>query len=173
MGRTQAFAIAILSFWTGLTLAMWFVATRSFRTVDRVLSQPGPEFTRTVQPLGPDQTRVMLRHLASEINRTLFGTYGWAQILLGVLLVFVFWRQTPRDSVGFAVAWVMLGLAVILTFFIQPWIVSIGRSIDFVPRQPVPPMMPRFWMLHGAFTGLDGVKCLAGLGLLLRSILAR
>jgi len=172
MERIQAVAIAILGLWIGLTLAMWFVATRSFRTVDRVLSQPGPEFTRTVQPLGQDQTRVMLRHLASEINRTLFGFYGWAQILLGALLVLLLWRQTPRDTIGFAGAWVMLGLAVILTFIIQPWIVSIGRSIDFVPRQPAPPVMPRFWMLHGAFTGLDGVKCLAGLGLLLRWILA-
>ena len=99
---------------------MWFVATRSFRTVDRVLSQPGPEFTRTAQPLGSDQTRVVLRHLASEINRTLFRAYGWAQVLLGVLLVLLLWRQTARDSIGFAVAWVMLGLAVILTFFIQP-----------------------------------------------------
>jgi len=173
MTRTQALAIAIVSLWIGLTLAMWFVATRSFRTVDRLLSQPGPEFARTMQPLGPDQSRVMLRHLASEINRTSFGAYGWAQVLLGVFLALLLWRQTPRDSVGFAVAWVMLGLAVILTFFIQPWIVSIGRSIDFVPRQPAPPAMPRFWMLHGAFTGLDGIKCLAGLGLLLRWILAR
>ena len=171
--RIQALAIAILSFWIGLTLAMWFVATRSFRTVDRVLSQPGPEFTKTMQPLGSDQTRVVLRHLASEINRTLFGAYGWAQAILGVLLVLVLWRQTPRDTIGFAAAWVMLGLAVILTFIIQPWIVSIGRSIDFVPRQPAPSVMPRFWMLHGAFTGLDGVKCLAGLGLLLRWIVAK
>jgi len=150
---------------------MWFAATRSFRTVDRVLSQPAPEFTSIVALLGPDRTRVTLRHLASEINRTLFGIYGWAQILSGVLLVLLLWLQTPRDTVGFVVAWGMLGLAVILTFLIQPWIVSIGRSIDFVPRQPAPPVMPRFWTLHGAFTGLDGIKCLAGLGLLLRWIL--
>jgi hypothetical protein len=31
--------------------------------------------------------------------------------------------------------------------------------------------MPRFWALHGAFTGLDGLKFLAGLGLLIRWIL--
>jgi hypothetical protein len=172
MERIRALAIAILSLWIGLTLAMWFVATRSFRTVDRVLSQPGPEFSRAVQPLGPDQTRVTLRHLASEINRTLFDAYGWAQVVLGVLLVLVLWRQTPRDTIGLAVAWLMLGLVLILTFFIQPAIVSIGRSIDFVPRQPAPPLIARFWMLHGAFTGLDGVKCLAALGLLLRWVLA-
>jgi hypothetical protein len=173
MGRTRALGIAILSLWLGWTLFMWLAATRSFRTVDRVLSQPNPEFRKAVERLGPDLTRVVLRHLASEINRTLFGSYGWAQILLGVLLVLALWRQTPRDTIGFAGAWVMLGLAVILTVLIQPLIVSIGRSIDFVPRTPAPPMMRRFWMLHGAFTGLDGVKCLAGLGLLVRWILAK
>jgi hypothetical protein len=31
--------------------------------------------------------------------------------------------------------------------------------------------MPRFWALHGSFTGLDGVKLLAGIGLLIRWML--
>ena len=30
--------------------------------------------------------------------------------------------------------------------------------------------MPRFWTLHGSFTALDGVKLLAGIGLLIRWI---
>jgi hypothetical protein len=50
-------------------------------------------------------------------------------------------------------------------------IVSLGRSIDFVPRNPPPLVMPRFRALHGAFTGLDGVKFVTGLGLLIRWIL--
>ncbi|HKS96851.1 MAG TPA: hypothetical protein VJV74_12080, partial [Terriglobia bacterium] len=77
----------------------------------------------------------------------------------------------PRDIVGVVLVSVMLGLVLILTLVIQPQIVSLGRSIDFVPRDPAPPVMPRFWMLHGAFSGLDGVKWLAGLVLLVRWIL--
>jgi hypothetical protein len=172
MGRTRALGIAILSLWLGWTLFMWLAATRSFRTVDRVLTQSDPELRKAVQPLGPDLTRVVLRHLASEINRTLFGAYGWAQIVLGVLLLLLLGRQSPRDNAGFAVAGVMLGLTLVLTFLIQPRIVSLGRSIDFVSRHPAPPVMRRFWMLHGAFTALDGVKWLAGLGLLMRWILS-
>jgi uncharacterized protein DUF4149 len=173
MERTRALGIAILSLWLGWTLFMWVAATRSFRTVDRLLSQPDPELRKTVQPLGPEVTRAVLRHLAAEINRTLFGVYGWAQILLGALLLLLHGRQARRDTIGFSVAGLMFGLAVLLTLLIQPRIVSIGRSIDFVSRHPAPAVMPRFWMLHGAFTGLDGVKWLAGLGLLLRWILAR
>lgn len=152
---------------------MWLVATSSFRAVDRVLNDPNPEFSKAVQPLGPGATRAVLRHLASEINRTLFGVYGWAQILLGVVLLLLLWSQTPRDITAFAVCSMLLGLAAVLTFFIQPQIVSIGRTLDFVPRQPTPPMMRRFWILHGAFTALDGIKLVAGLGLLVRWLVAR
>jgi hypothetical protein len=64
-----------------------------------------------------------------------------------------------------------MGLVLILTFVITPMIISLGRSIDFIPRNPPPPVMPRFWALHGAFTGLDGLKFLGGLGLMIRWIL--
>jgi hypothetical protein len=166
-------AIAILSAWVAATLFMWFAATRSFSTVDRVLRQPGAQFAETTKSLTPDQTRMVLRHLASEINRTLFWGYGVAQIVLGVVLLFLLWRQTPRDNVGLGIACGMLALALVLTLVITPLLVRIGRMIDFAPRNPPPPVMPRFWALHGAFTGLDGVKLLAGLGLLIRWIVGR
>ena len=170
MARTQLVGIAILGAWLGWTVFMWFAATRSFRTVDRVLRKPNPEFEEAVQPLPHDQARVVLRYLASEINRTLFRLYGWTQILVGLALVLLLWRQSPRDTVGLALACVMLGLVLLLTLVIQPQIVSLGRSIDFVERSPAPAAMPRFWMLHGAFTGLDAVKLLTGLSLVARWI---
>jgi len=171
MARTQLVGIAILGAWLGWTVFMWFAATRSFRTVDRVLRKPDPEFEQAVQPLTHEQTRSVLRYLASEINRTFFRFYGWIQVLTGLLLAALLWRHSPRNTVGLVLVSVMLFLALILTLIIQPQIVSLGRSIDFVPRNPAPASMPRFWMLHGAFTGLDAVKFLTGLGLLVRWIL--
>ena len=162
--------MAILGIWLGWTAAMWFAATRSFRTADRILKKPGPQLGEAIRPLGHDQARIILRYLASEINRTYFRTYGWAQILLGMILVVLLWYQAPRDTIGILLSGVMLALVIILTLVIQPMIVSLGRSIDFLPRTPAPAQMPRFWMLHGAFTGLDAVKLLAGLGLLARLI---
>ncbi len=173
MTRTNLIAIVLLSVWLAATLFMWYAATQSFRTVDRVLRKPNPEFTQAAQPLAEGAPRVLLRYMASEINRTYFWGYGAAQIVLGILLALLLWRQTPRDTIGLGVVCTMLGLALVLTLVITPLIVSIGRSIDFVPRNPPPPVMPRFWTLHGSFTGLDGVKFLAGLGLLIRWIVAR
>ncbi|MGO8790832.1 MAG: DUF4149 domain-containing protein [Terriglobia bacterium] len=171
MGRTQALAVAILGAWIMSTLCMWFAATRSFSTVESVLKRAEPQFVETTKPLGEASTRVVLRYMASEINRTLFWGYGALQIGLGAILFLLLWRQKPRNAVDVGVVAAMLALSVILTLVITPLLVSIGRDIDFVPRIPPPPVMPRFWALHGSFTGLDGVKLLAGIGLMIRWIL--
>ncbi len=163
--------VAILSAWLTLTPLMWFAATRSFATVDRVLRTANPRFLEATKGIAEGQTRAVLRHVASEINRAYFWGYGLAQAVLGAALFLILWRERPRDSLGLGVVCTMLGLVLILTLVLTPMIVSLGRSIDFVPRNPPPPVMPRFWALHGAFTGLDGVKFLAGMGLLICWIL--
>jgi hypothetical protein len=166
MTRTHTLSIAIVGVWIGWTLFMWFLAGRSFATVDRVMQGSNPAFSQLTKPLSPEQTREVLRHLASEINRTIFGAYGWGQMVLGALLLFLLSRQTPRDTTAIVLAASMLVLVIVLAVVITPQIITIGRSIDFVPRNPPPPEFRRFWMLHGAFTGLDGLKLLAGLVLL-------
>ena len=168
--RIQAAAIAILGVWLGWTLFMWFLAGRSFSTVDRVLRGDNSQFAEAARPMSAEQTREVLRYLASEINRTIFRAYGWGQIALGALLLALLSRQTPRDTFSLVLAGSMVVLVLILAVVITPQIISVGRTLDFVPRHPPPPGFRRFWVLHGAFTGLDGVKLLAGLVLLGRWI---
>jgi len=171
MTRLQVLAVAILGAWIMSTLCMWFAATRSFATVERVMKGGQPQFVELTRPLGEPATRMVVRHVASEINRTLFWGYGALQIALGAILLLLVWRKTPRSSVDVGVVAAMLVLSVVLTLVITPLIVSLGRGIDFLPRNPPPPVMPRFWMLHGSFTALDGVKLLTGMGLLIRWVL--
>jgi hypothetical protein len=168
MGRSQVLSIAVLGAWITSTLCMWFAATRSFSTVENVLKRAQPQFTEITKPLGEASTRMVLRYLASEINRTLFWGYGALQVALGAILLLLVWREEPRRALDLGVVITMLALALVLTAVITPLLVSIGRGIDFVPRNPPPTVMPRFWALHGAFTGLDGVKLLTGIGLLIR-----
>lgn len=159
--------------WIGWTLFMWFAATRSFRTVDRVLKSPPPEFNRDVEGLAPGQTRAVLRYLASEINRTYFRAYGWGQVVLGAILLILLAWKAPRNTVNSSIAAVMLFIAIILTLGVMPQIISLGRTIDFLPRTPPPPGYQRFWKLHAMFTGLDGAKLLGGFALLIRLIALR
>jgi hypothetical protein len=170
MNRIQALAIALVGLWLGWTLFMWFLAGRSFATVERVLAKPNAHFTEATKSSTPEQTREVLRYLASEINRTIFRAYGLGQILLGALLLALLYWQKPRDTFSLVLVGGMLVLVLILALVITPQLISLGRRIDFVPRDPSPPGMQRFWMLHGMFTGLDGVKLLAGLVLVGRWI---
>ncbi len=170
MCRTQVLTVVLLGAWIALTLAMWFAATRSFRTANRVLESSASDFEAAIGPLGKEGARMVLRHLASEINRSYFAAYGWTQFLLAIILLGLTLLRSPRDSVGVILTGTMFALVLVLTFVIQPRIVELGRTLDFVARDPVPAAMPRFWRLHGAFTALDGTKLLAALALLARWI---
>lgn len=165
MSQRQAIALALVSVWIGWTLFMWFAATRSFRTVDRVLSKPQPQFALILKPLGQNASRVALRHFASQVNATYFRTYGLAQILLGVAVAILLGWQTPRDNAGFVLACVMLAIVVVLAAAVAPQIASIGKILDFNPPQEA---MRHFWTLHGVYTGLDGIKLLLGIALVVR-----
>jgi hypothetical protein len=168
MTRVQAVAIALLGAWIGWTLFVWFMAGRSFATVERALEKPHPAFEQTTRPLAPEQTRGALRYLASEINRSMFRAYGWGQVLLGAAVFLLLWRLEPADKFSVILAGVMLALVLILALVVTPLLISVGRGLDFVPREPPPPGLRRFWMLHGAFTALDGAKLVAALVLTIR-----
>ena len=57
----------------------------------------------------------------------------------------------------------MLAVVVLMLAWLTPAIVSLGRSLDFVPRDPSPPGMQRFWLLHAAYTSLEMLKLAVGL----------
>lgn len=71
----RALVIALLGGWIAGTLILAGVATQNFRTIDRLLSAPTPEFSHAIAPLEHDAARVVLRHLASELNRLYFGSW--------------------------------------------------------------------------------------------------
>jgi hypothetical protein len=171
--RGEAMALAVLGAWIGITVAMWFAAAGSFRTVDRVSDTATPKLGETTKPASREQARLSLRYLVSEINRTYFRAYGWAQLVLGAALFALLLSRTPRDAASLVLGGGMLALAAALTLYLTPEIVAAGRQLDFVPRDPAPPGMARFRTLHAAFTGLDGAKLLSGLALLVRLVWAR
>ena len=56
----------------------------------------------------------------------------------------------------------LLGIVLFLTVFITPRIVSVGRSLDFVPRVPPPDGLRTFGLLHATYTVLDGIQLILG-----------
>jgi hypothetical protein len=160
-------ALLVAGLWLGLLVASWIVAPTTFRTADRLLGEGRrPEVSAKLASLTADDQRMVLRHLASEINRSMFRTWAFVQLALAAALAALLWRGPGGARL---LAFVACGLMVAQAVGLQPAIASYGRGIDFVPR-PLPPEMARgFGLLHAAYMIGDVLKALAlgGIGVAL------
>ncbi len=157
---TAAFCLGL---WIMGTLAISMMATQNFFTIDRLLAaEVNPEFHVSVERLGTEEARVFLRHLSSELNRLYFQYWNYAQLpLAGVVLWLVFGLPD-----GARLSWtvgIMLLIVTALTVLVTPPIVAIGRGLDFVPRDPPPPELATFGILHAVYTSLEIGKAALGL----------
>jgi hypothetical protein len=162
----QRWALVLVGAWIAGSLCTSVVATENFYTIDRLLAAPpNASFSSAVQQLGAPQARDLLRYLSSELNRLYFRLWNLAQIGIGLLTLWLLAARAPRaDRTSRAVGTVMAMLAVVVLMlaYLTPQIVAIGRSLDFVPRDPAPPAMRTFWVLHAAYTSLEMLKLAAG-----------
>lgn len=151
-------ALGLLGGWVIGTLILFTIAPSNFHTVDRILRESTEAvFRAEVASVGEPAARQMLRYLASELNRLFFGLWNIAQVALGAGVIAALWgvsdAQRPRRMV-----WLMLGLVLLMLLWLTPAITALGRQLDFMPRDPVPPEMFRFKLLHAAYTGADLTK---------------
>lgn len=151
-------ALCALAAWLLGSLMMFVVAPTNFRLIDDLLaSSDNASFRELVERLGPAPTRELLRYLASELNRTFFVRWNVAQVTLGVLVLGLLPRPArDRWSAGLLLA--ALSIAFGLLTVLTPMITTLGRSLDFVPRNPPPPELVHFQVLHVAYTALELVK---------------
>lgn len=164
----RALLIMTLGGWIVGSLLMAFVATQNFRTVDRLLSAPTREFSRAITPLAHDEARVVLRYLVSELNRLYFSTWGLTQLALGVTVVAAAIGLRPLDRTVIVVATTILVIVIALLLLSQ-WLLTLGRSLDFVPRTTVSLELARFRQLHLTYTALELLKLSLCVWLLIRS----
>lgn len=160
--------LSLMGAWLMGTVFLWVIATENFRRVDAVLSSPHPEFHHRLEPLPAGEARVVLRFLASELNRFYFTLWGWSQLILGGVIL-ILCRRLSVDRFELGLPGAMWVLAAILALWVTPSLIEIGRQVDFVPRSPPPPQMDTFWRYHLAYTVTDLVKFGAGLFWLLRT----
>ena len=147
-------ALAVLGAWVMGTIFMVFVAAENFYLVDRLINlRPSAGFSNIVDSVGAVPIREFMRYQASELNRLFFVAWGATQVLLGSALVWLTWRWGSR-RIRVASA-VMLLLAAVLAAGLTPPILSVGRALDFVPRDPQPAELATFGLLHAAYTIAD------------------
>ena len=157
----RSVSLALLGAWLMGTLFMGAVAIENFYTIDRLLEDsPNPTFGGIVSDLGNPEARNFMRYLSSELNRLFFRAWGISQVLIGSAALWCLW------PVGRRVRWAaaaMLATVIVMTFGLTPPIVEVGRSLDFVPREPPPPQLATFGLLHAAYTLADTFKLAIGI----------
>jgi hypothetical protein len=84
---------------------------------------------------------------SAELNRVIFEHWNRVQIVLAALALAlaVRWRAHWLPTSLLALA---LGLALLSHFGLEPQIIELGRQLDFVPRDPPPPLLAPFQQAH-------------------------
>lgn len=164
----------LLGGWLVGIVLIAFVAAENFFVVDRLLASPASteyraEFQNRLTPLAPGDARVALRYLSSELNRFYFRVWGGAEIILGGVLLALAAKRGKDRKITIGVG-MMLALSLLMTFYLTPQLVEIGRGLDFVSRDAPPPQLGRFGALHGAYSALDLLKLLLGIWLTVRLV---
>jgi len=159
----RSWAIFCMGVWLTGTIATAVVATENFYTIDRLLeARPNPTFAADVDRIGHDATRELLRYLSSELNRLYFQLWNLVQLAVGILALWLVVKLPGAGKPKWWIVW-MLAIVLFLTVLITPFILSVGRSIDFVPRDPPPDALRTFGLLHAAYTVLDGIMLILGI----------
>ena len=163
----RQWALVLMGAWLMGSIVTSMVATQNFYTIDRLLAaSPNASFAHAVSQLGQPQARDLLRYLSSELNRLYFQLWNAAQLALGVVVIWLIARASGGHPLYTGRAWravaAMLVTVLAMLVWLTPAVVSLGRSLDFVPRDSAPPGMQRFWVLHGAYTSLEMLKLAIG-----------
>ena len=168
----RRFAALLLGAWLAGCVFMDMVATQNFRSVDRLLAAPPAHIAERMQAMGGhDAARVFLRYQASELNRAYFDNWERAQIVLGGVLFLVLLFGSAPNRLMLLLTLLMLGIVLVMHFYLTPEITRLGRTIDFVSPGTPSPERSRFWTFHGAYSACELVKF--GLGTVLAVLLVK
>lgn len=158
----QRWAMFAMGAWLAGNVMVAVVAAENFYAIDRLLAgSTNRAFASEVERVGRTEARDLLRYLSSELNRRYFRLWNVTQVAIGLLLLWLIARGPSAAPARWGVLG-MLGLVVVTIAWLTPEIVAVGRSLDFVPRDPPPPELRRFWVLHGVYTFLEGCKLVVG-----------
>jgi len=172
MNRAVPWAMFCLAAWMMGNVFVAVVATQNFFTIDRLLKgSPNESFHVAVKTLDSVETpghpvaRDLLRYLSSELNRLYFQYWNLAQLIVGILTLWFVTKIREADRAKWCIVG-MLGISLFVMAVLTPPIVSVGRSLDFIPRES-PPLevvtrLRTFGLLHATYTVFTFMSLILG-----------
>jgi hypothetical protein len=149
----------LLGVWLGASGLVLYVAQESFTGLPRSL-EVNPEIARRAG-IDPEREAELkssaLWVQAAEFNRALFHVWNRVQLALVAVTLLTALLRCPRR--GVILSLIAAGITVTaLTFYLAPQITSLGRELDFVPRQPRPAGLETSTTLHQLYLVLEVAK---------------
>jgi hypothetical protein len=176
--RPAALLHFVLGIWLGGSLIMGAVVSYNFGGVDDLFAR-NPELAARAG-FAPDDADAKKSSLlwvhSSELNRVFFEVWNRTQLVLGALAVLLaIWSRARRLPVALLVT--AAALVAVGHWALEPSIVDLGRQLDFLPRNPAPPMLADFQRYHGLYFAGEalrlGLLCLATLLVLAGAVRGR
>ena len=143
-------AAFLLGAWILGSLFMMFAATQNFAAVNRVLAATPPT---TIQAIGNDQARQLLRDMAGQANQVLFVAWEYTQVILSAALAGLLLFGVRNRLLGsFALG--LLLLTAIQRLFITPEMIGLTSRLDSAAAAS------RFGELHAIYGITEVLKLL-------------
>jgi hypothetical protein len=146
----------LLGVWLGGSVILGAVVAYNFSGFDDLFNR-NPKLQERAG-FAPDDTNAKKSSLlwvhSSELNRVFFEVWNRTQVVLGTLAVLLaVWGRTGRLPLVLLVAATMVvGL---IHLVLEPQIVELGRQLDFVPREPPPPVLKDFKRYHEIYFAIE------------------
>ncbi len=145
----------LLGFWLAGNLAIFGVVSSTFygipvalevnqKLAERAGFDPDDEAARKSSPIWV---------FSSELNRLFFHHWNRIQLAIGVLTLIVLLARC-RCPGALTCAVLALAAVGVLAFYLEPRLVELGRSLDFVPREPESESLKKFHLLHKIYTAI-------------------
>jgi hypothetical protein len=140
---------------------MAFITLQNLRSPVLVTGSSLPPVMKLIQPLGAEQTGLLLRHFASEQNRHYMYLWAEFQVVIAFALGACLFLATQRRIFPMILCGLMLAM-VLFELRLIPELTYLGRETDFPPGSTSVGLGQRVWALQQVYGGVEIVKLLAG-----------
>ncbi len=160
--HTRRIVTFLLGIWMGCSFLLGFLTLENFRSPSLVLNAPVAAEATMMDKLGPEDARLLLRHLTMEQSRSYVGLWEDAQMVLGVVLLLLLLMSSQTRMFPVLMGASMLLLVLFQHFAILPEMIFRGREADFPPGSASAAIQARVWTLGQIYIGLEALKLVIG-----------
>ena len=163
--HTRRLICSFLAFWLAWIIIVPFVLSTNLWIVDTTIGSGDAVIAKSMEPIGYQDLRQLLRHTAGEANRVIYHTWGIAQICLALILIAML-VAVKAEYTNFAAGGLALLISVGLHFILAREISGVGKLLDFKDSGDLPALEARLQSMQQIYWALQAVVGLIAAGLL-------